>query len=93
MYASYIRSAENSPVDAEMRKLDLKTEYESSYEAFNEITSPLREPKMLLFTSRKNFEYMRCEPGSEVIDAFTPPWKNQLCKNPIQKSSRDYDSA
>lgn len=79
VFASYIRSAENSTADSESLNLDLETEYEISDMAFKRITSKLGQPNVDLFASRKNFKCDRyfswkCDPGSEVLDAFTVPW-------------------
>lgn len=81
VFASYIRSAENTDADAESRKLDIETEYELAQDAFYNITSQLGYPEVDLFASRTNFKCRRyfswkCDPESEVIDAFTVPWTN-----------------
>ena len=79
VFASYIRSADNSIADAESRAKGEETEYELSQEAFREIVFTLGHPVVDLFASRLNakcarFYSWKGDPEAERVDAFTVPW-------------------
>lgn len=79
IFASYIRSCENTDADAESRNLNIDTEWELSSDAFREIVSKFGNPEIDLFASRIN---TKCEkyiswkrdPYALNIDAFTINW-------------------
>lgn len=82
VFASYINSKDNCTADEESQKLKPETEYELSQEAFEKVSSQLGRPEIDIFASRKNAKCARyfswkCDPGSEVVDAFTVPWTNK----------------
>lgn len=81
IFASYIKSSENTVADRESRKINLDTEWELSNYAFTNITNNLGAPEFDLFASSQNYKCVRyaswkLDPYSEVVDAFTFSWKN-----------------
>lgn len=76
IFASYIRSKENSEADLESPRLFPETEYELSSYAFSRIIKAYGQPKVDLFVSRANkkcelFVSWKKDPESMAIDAFT----------------------
>lgn len=83
LFASYIRSEENSVADAESRRLEVETEFALSNSAFKEITRSFRTPEIDLFASRTNtkckkYVSWKKDPGSIAVDAFTIDWKQHF---------------
>lgn len=81
LFASYIKSKDNSVADAESRKNHPDIEWELSNHAFQSIISSFGQPDIDLFASRIN---KKCEkyiswhrdPDAESVDAFTVSWSN-----------------
>lgn len=81
IYASYIKSSDNTIADAESRRNHPDIEWELADWAFDHITRCFGSPEMDLFASRIN---KKCEayiswhrdPDAVAIDAFTTSWKN-----------------
>lgn len=83
IFASYIRSKDNSIADFESRRLEPETEYSLADYAFNAIIDKFGEPKIDLFATRANAKCTRYvswkkDPGSIAIDAFTISWKSKF---------------
>lgn len=81
IFASYIRSVDNSLADFESRRLEPETEYSLSDKAFNAIVDKFGRPVIDLFATRANAKCKRYvswkrDPGSFAIDAFTISWKS-----------------
>lgn len=81
IFASYIKSSDNTIADRESRKMIIDTEWELVEYAFTEITNNFGPPKFDLFASSQNYKCSRyaswkLDPYSEVVDAFTFNWKN-----------------
>lgn len=80
VFASYIKSADNSIADFESRRLNDDTEWQLNNMVYNGIVNRLSVPEIDLFASRLNH---KCEkyvswhgdPNSFAIDAFTLNWK------------------
>lgn len=79
IFASYIRSKDNTEADLESRRLDPETEYSLSQSAFQEIIETFGRPEIDLFATRINAKcskyvsWMR-DPGSVAVDSFTIEW-------------------
>lgn len=81
IYASYIKSSENSIADAESRRLQPDTEWELQETAFQTITEKYGQPQIDLFATRIN---AKCEtyvswhrdPDAYAINAFTISWSS-----------------
>lgn len=81
VFASYIKSSDNTDADHESRRNDLETEYEISQDAFSKIVNLFGHPEIDLFASRTNkkcerFVSWRPDPESAAVDAFTLDWAN-----------------
>lgn len=81
VFASYIRSCDNTVADWESRQINIDTEWEISGNVFSQIVDMLGTPEFDLFASAQNYKCSRyaswkLDPYSEVIDAFTFSWKN-----------------
>lgn len=81
IFASYIKSQDNTEADRESRKLSFETEWELEMAAFDKIATVLGQPEIDLFASRLNrkcekFVSRKNDPESSVIDAFTINWKS-----------------
>lgn len=77
VFASYIRSAQNTDADDESRNVD--TEWEISNKAFQKIVTKFGTPELDLFASRINAKCKRYiawkrDPFAFNIDAFTIKW-------------------
>lgn len=81
IFASYIKSEDNTVADRESRKLKIDTEWELSNNIFSKIIKSFGQPEFDLFASSQNFKCHRfaswkLDPLSEVVDAFTFDWRN-----------------
>lgn len=79
VFASYIKSEENTIADYESRRLEPETEFEISKAAFKEICCTFGKPDIDLFASRVNTkckEYVswKRDPNARAINAFTVDW-------------------
>lgn len=80
IFASYIRSEENTIADSESRKREHETEFGLSKYAFDMICRILGKPEIDLFASRTNakcsrYVSWRKDPNAITIDAFTINWQ------------------
>lgn len=80
IFASYIRSEENTIADSESRKREHETEVGLSKYAFDEICRVFGKPEINLFASRANAKCSRYiswqqDPNAITIDAFTINWQ------------------
>ncbi|XP_050305596.1 uncharacterized protein LOC126742834 [Anthonomus grandis grandis] len=76
IFASYIKSKDNTIADQESRSLDIATEYELNQDKFQVITSSFGQPQIDLFASRTNAKCKKFvswgeDPESWAVDAFT----------------------
>lgn len=81
IFASYIKSAENTIADCESRHLDIHTEWKLNDSAYQEILVRLGNPDIDFFASRNNnkckkFVSWSRDPDAFAIDAFTINWSN-----------------
>lgn len=79
LHLTYIRSEDNSAVDAESRRLEIKTEFGLPRYAFNELVQSFGVPNIDFFASRSNtkckkYVSWKKDPESIAIDAFTIDW-------------------
>lgn len=85
LYASYIKSKENTEADRESRIKNIDCEWELSQNCFQTITSSFGYPSIDLFATRANSKCSRYiswhqDPHAENIDAFTVDWSTySLC--------------
>lgn len=81
IYASYIKSSENSIADAESRRLHPDTEWQLQDTAFQIIAQKYGHPQIDLFATRintkcKNYVSWHRDPDALAINAFTISWSN-----------------
>lgn len=81
IYASYVRSSDNTIADTDARKVNVDTEWELSDSAYSDIIQKFGNPEFDLFASIQNqkckrYASWKSDPHSEVVDAFTFSWKN-----------------
>lgn len=81
IFASYIKSCENTIADRESRRINIDTEWEICEPVFTQITKLLGKPEFDLFASAQNnkcsrYASWKLDPFSEVVDAFTFNWHN-----------------
>lgn len=81
LYASYIKSSQNTVADFESRKTHSDTEWELAPYAFLDITNAFGVPDIDLFASRSNakckkYVSWRADPYAFCIDAFTIKWND-----------------
>lgn len=79
IFASYIRSRENTDADQASRYTNIDTEWELNPNLFRSITVKLGQPTIDLFASRLNKKCCKYlswqrDPDAYDIDAFTVPW-------------------
>lgn len=79
VFASYIRSKDNSIADAESRKVHPDIEWELADHAFQYIISRFGKPEIDLFASRinkkcDNYISWERDPDALTVNAFTVPW-------------------
>lgn len=79
IFASYIKSKDNTDADRESRCSNIDTEWSLSLEAYNEIENVLGSPDIDLFASLLNAKCLRYvswkrDPNAFNIDAFTLNW-------------------
>ncbi|KAL4711233.1 hypothetical protein ACJJTC_019074 [Scirpophaga incertulas] len=79
LFASYIKSKENTDADLESRVLNVDVEWELSQAVFNKICNVLGKPDIDIFATRANKKCVRYiswhrDPNAENIDAFTVDW-------------------
>lgn len=79
IFASYIRSRENTDADQASRYTNVDTEWELNYNLFKAITNKFNQPDIDLFASRINKKCRKYlswqrDPDAFDIDAFTIPW-------------------
>lgn len=81
IFASYIKSSDNTIADRESRKINIDTEWELSDYAYSQIINSFGIPEFDLFASVQNYKCNRyaswkLDPHSEIVDAFTFSWHN-----------------
>lgn len=81
IFASYIKSKDNSIADRESRILNIETEWELNNRAYDRIISHFQVPEIDLFASRINRKCSKYvawlrDPEAWAVDAFTLDWKN-----------------
>lgn len=79
IYASYIRSEDNTTADAESRRNHPDIEWELETSAFNRLTATFGQPEIDLFASRINKKCLKYvswhkDPDAVAINAFTLDW-------------------
>lgn len=79
IFASYIRSCDNSVADAESRKVHPDIEWELADDAFKDIVHSFGHPTVDLFASRVNnkcpsYVSWHKDPDSIAVNAFTISW-------------------
>lgn len=83
IFASYVRSADNSRADKESRRLEPETEFGLSDVAFTKVRDTFGTPSIDLFASRSNTKCIRyfswkTDPEAEAVDAFTRNWSSEF---------------
>lgn len=81
VFASYIKSCDNTVADFESRRNQSDTEWELAHYAFSQIVDSFGMPEIDLFASRSNTKTDRYiswkpDPYAYCIDAFTVSWSN-----------------
>lgn len=79
IYASYIKSKDNTEADQESRHSNIDTEWSLSQSGFDEIVNVFGNPQIDLFATRLNSKCYRYvswkrDPSAFDIDAFTLDW-------------------
>lgn len=83
IYASYIKSKDNTDAGGESRRSNIDTEWSLSQSAISEIKSAFGCPKIDLFATRLNAKCSKYiswkrDPGAFNVDAFTLDWNKYL---------------
>lgn len=81
LYASYIKSRDNTDADRASRYFNEDTEWSLNNDSFQKIVHSLGMPELDLFASRlnrkcKNYVSWKRDPEAYEIDAFTINWEN-----------------